>query len=94
MMDFYPYQNNFPELFAKAKNRISKTIGDYHALEIGHIGSTAIAGMAGKGIIDIAILLDDQRGFLFLNAQFCFEPPRVFLAGELGEAFDSDFPIL
>ena len=57
-MQFHPYQNNFPELFSEEKARIQKVIGDF---EIEHIGSTAIPGMAGKGIIDIALLLNDWK---------------------------------
>lgn len=54
-MNFHPYKNNFPEFFQKEKERIQKALGD---CGIEHIGSTAIPGMAGKGIIDIAILID------------------------------------
>jgi len=48
------YQNNFPKKFEKLKIKISKTIGNY---KIDHIGSTAVPGLGGKGIIDIMIAL-------------------------------------
>jgi len=50
---FKPYSKIFPKLFEKEKQRIlahAKT-----ALAIEHIGSTAVPGLGGKGIIDIAI---------------------------------------
>ena len=47
-----PYNQNFSEKFQKEKNRISKIIKD---CEIHHIGSTAVSGLGGKGIIDIMI---------------------------------------
>lgn len=56
---FKPYSQIFPELFEKEKQRIlahAKT-----ALTIEHIGSTAVPGLGGKGIIDIAIAVDKQE---------------------------------
>ncbi len=49
---FKPYNPKFPKLFEKEKERIAAHIGN--AL-IEHIGSTALPGLGGKGIIDIAI---------------------------------------
>ena len=43
----------FPELFQKEKKRIEQACDAL--LQIEHIGSTAIPGLGGKGIIDIAI---------------------------------------
>ena len=51
-----PSQKNFAIKFRKKQSRIVQTIGDY---EINHIGSTAIPGLGGKGIIDIMIALDN-----------------------------------
>lgn len=51
----YSYHQNFPKLFEKEKEIILKTIGDY---ELQHIGSTAVPGLAGKGIIDILIAVN------------------------------------
>lgn len=57
-MEFHPYQKNFPELFQKEKTRIKKAIGEY---DVEHIGSTAIPGMSGKGIIDIALSINNWQ---------------------------------
>ena len=48
----YPYYQNFPIIFKKEKDKISKKIKN---IEIHHIGSTSIPGLGGKGIIDIMI---------------------------------------
>ena len=50
---FKPYSNHFPHLFSLEKTRIAKSIGDH--IDIEHVGSTAIPGLGGKGIIDILI---------------------------------------
>lgn len=48
---FKPYNSIFPELFEKEKERLSKYLtGEY---QIEHVGSTAVQGLGGKGIIDI-----------------------------------------
>jgi len=46
------YNKKFKERFQKEKKKISKLIKD---CEVHHIGSTAISGLGGKGIIDIMI---------------------------------------
>jgi len=51
---FKPYNTIFPELFEKEKLRLSKFLtGEY---KIEHFGSTAVAGLGGKEIIDIYIV--------------------------------------
>lgn len=51
---FDPYDNIFPILFEAEKMRMLTQINK--AIHIEHIGSTAVPGLGGKGIIDIAIL--------------------------------------
>lgn len=50
---FKPYSQIFSHLFHKEKERIASRIDE--SLLIEHIGSTAVPGLGGKGIIDIAI---------------------------------------
>lgn len=50
---FKPYHPIFPDLFKKEKNRIKKIVGNNDRIE--HVGSTSVAGLGGKGIIDIYI---------------------------------------
>lgn len=50
---FKPYNDIFPTLFEKEKQRLSSYIHGQYSIE--HAGSTAIPGLGGKGIIDIYI---------------------------------------
>lgn len=53
---YRPYETIFPELFAREKERILGII--HKEVLVEHVGSTAVAGLGGKGIIDIAIACD------------------------------------
>jgi GrpB-like predicted nucleotidyltransferase (UPF0157 family) len=55
---FKPYDNMFPELFNREKERIVTHLN--RNLMIEHVGSTAVPGLGGKGIIDIAIAVEKQ----------------------------------
>lgn len=55
---FKPYSKYFPELFQKESERIVSNLNV--PLDIEHIGSTAIPGLGGKGIIDIGIATDKK----------------------------------
>ena len=55
---FKPYSHIFPKLFAAEKKRIAAAIENSAMIE--HIGSSAVPGLGGKGIIDIAIAVDKQ----------------------------------
>jgi len=48
-------RKNFAIDFRKKQSKIAQAIGNY---EIHHIGSTAIPGLGGKGIIDVMIALN------------------------------------
>lgn len=53
---FKPYSKIFPKLFEEEKKRIETHLKNARAIE--HVGSTAIPGLGGKGIIDIAIAVE------------------------------------
>ena len=55
---FKPYSALFPSLFLKEKARISPCFQSSASIE--HVGSTAIPGLGGKGIIDIAIAVNKE----------------------------------
>lgn len=57
-LEIFPYNKNFIKIFKKEKKRILKVLSD---CEIYHIGSTAVPGLGGKGIIDILIALKDWK---------------------------------
>lgn len=49
---FKKYNKNFPRLFQLEKTRLKKLVG---IVKIEHVGSTAVPGLKGKGIIDIVV---------------------------------------
>ncbi len=56
---FDPYDEIFPALFQKEKTRILSQVNN--VLQIEHVGSTAVPGLDGKGIIDIGILTEKDN---------------------------------
>jgi len=79
-VELVPHDPGWPGLFAGERQRIAGALGGL-ALALEHIGSTAVAGMEAKPIIDILVTLAALR-----QAEACIEP----LAG-LGYAF-VDYP--
>lgn len=59
-----PPDNEWPAAFAQERHRLCERIG-HLVLDIQHVGSTAVPGLAAKPIIDIAVavasLVDVQR---------------------------------
>lgn len=55
---FKPYSANFPRLFEAEKKRLLAALK--RPAKIEHVGSTAVPGLGGKGIIDIAIAVERQ----------------------------------
>ena len=60
---FKSYSKKFPKIF----NIERKILGKLGKFEIHHIGSSAVPNMPGKGIIDILILVKDQKQKIALN---------------------------
>lgn len=60
---FKPYNPIFAELFEKESSRLKKLLSKDSLIE--HVGSTAIPGLGGKGIIDILIAVPKNK---FQNA--------------------------
>ena len=56
---FRPYDPIFPELFDQEKARLETFLGKDANIE--HVGSTAVPGLGGKGFIDIAIAVDQNK---------------------------------
>lgn len=55
---FKPYHDLFPSLFIKEKERLAYRLPKDSLIE--HVGSTAVPGLGGKGIIDIAVAVDES----------------------------------
>lgn len=71
---YKPYDPLFVELFQKEKERILGHVRNIAAIE--HVGSTAVPGLGGKGIIDLAIGVDKSsfeavsKGLIGLGYEF------------------------
>ena len=63
-----PYTQEWMRLFEDEKSRLQAAVGEF-VLDIQHVGSTSIPGMAAKPIIDIAIAVND-----FEEAGICIRP--------------------
>ena len=59
---FKPYSKIFPDLFLAEKNRIARVMSK--DVQIEHIGSTAVPGLGGKDIIDMAITAEKKETVL------------------------------
>lgn len=94
---YRPYRKEFPQIYTKEKESIEQNIkGDY---QIEHVGSTAIPGLGGKGIIDIMIgtkkdkMMDvakqaEKLGYDYIpQASY---PNRLFLHKPYPEDFDKE----
>lgn len=70
---FKPYSSQYNELFEKEKNRIAAVLKGPAQIE--HVGSSAIPGLGGKGIIDIAVATKSKEeiadDLLILGYEFC-----------------------
>lgn len=59
MVQYYPYSNSAKNVFRGVKKKLKERFGD--EFEISHIGSTAIPGIGGKGVVDILIRADNWQ---------------------------------
>lgn len=55
-----PYDHAWPARFAQARTELLAVAGD-RFIEVEHVGSTSVPGLAAKPIIDIAALAPDLR---------------------------------
>ncbi len=56
---FKAYKNLYPSLFQKEEKRLREFTGDRVLIE--HMGSTAVPGLGGKGIIDIYLRVPEKE---------------------------------
>lgn len=61
-----PYQPNWSSDFQAIKEQLASVFGD-QALDIMHVGSTAIEGMSGKPTIDVLVIVNDIASVDGLN---------------------------
>lgn len=55
---FRPYNKIFPKLARKEIERIGKLVQN---VQIEHVGSTAVPGLGGKGVIDILVVAPKEK---------------------------------
>jgi GrpB-like predicted nucleotidyltransferase (UPF0157 family) len=89
-----PYSLEFPKKFERVKKKICKASG--RKLDMHHIGSTAITGLGGKGIIDVLIGVKNWKegreivkelkhiGFTHVHPK---EKGRIFLSNRIVTEF-------
>lgn len=63
-----PHNERWHELFAEEKARLETAIGEF-VLEIEHVGSTSVCGIAAKPLLDIAISISNKP-----NGEKCVAP--------------------
>ena len=54
-----PYNPEWPRLFEREAERIRGALGEC-ALQVEHVGSTSVAGLAAKPVIDIVLVVPDS----------------------------------
>ncbi len=55
-----PYDANWPSMFSRAAQKVRSVLSD-GALQIEHVGSTAVPGLSAKPIIDMVLAVEDPR---------------------------------
>lgn len=70
------YDSSWPKKFEENKQKIIEALGD-RALSIEHIGSTSVAGIAAKPIIDIDVVVKDS------SDEDSYLPPLIAAGYEL-----------
>lgn len=61
-VEISPHDHRWSDLFARERDRIKEAIGDV-ALDIQHVGSTSVPGLAAKPIVDIAVAIRSYDEF-------------------------------
>jgi GrpB-like predicted nucleotidyltransferase (UPF0157 family)/adenylate kinase family enzyme len=88
---FKPYLEIFPALFLQEKTRLLSAVGK-ECYDIQHIGSTAVPGLGGKGIIDMALAVQqrdlEKVSHVLTNLGYIFResrsvPGRLFFRMDL-----------
>jgi GrpB-like predicted nucleotidyltransferase (UPF0157 family) len=64
-----PYDATWAELFERERARLQEAIGPWISGGIHHVGSTAVAGLAAKPIVDVLVGVEDLE-----SSKACFEP--------------------
>lgn len=52
-----PYSHDWPQLFGRVAEHLREALGGIPLVEIAHVGSTAVPGLAAKPILDVDIIV-------------------------------------
>ncbi len=77
-----PYDPAWASNFESIRLRLAETLGDL-ALDILHVGSTSVVGLAAKPIIDIDMVIDDETAL----------PAVIERLATIGYAFEGDLGV-
>lgn len=75
------YDPEWPRKFETHRRIISEALGEA-ALQVEHIGSTSVVGLAAKPIIDILVVVDDAAGYLLRVREPDWHEHRMFRTPE------------
>lgn len=59
-IEVVPYNSDWPNIFTQEAEKIKEALGD-NCIEVHHIGSTSVPGLAAKPLIDILPVVKDIR---------------------------------
>jgi GrpB-like predicted nucleotidyltransferase (UPF0157 family) len=57
MIEVAEYDPRWPELYARIRDRVWPACSDAGAIDIQHIGSTSVPGLAAKPVIDLDVII-------------------------------------
>lgn len=58
-IEVVPYDSTWPRLFEEEKRRLMKSLPETLLVQVLHIGSTSVPGLAAKPVIDISLVVSD-----------------------------------
>jgi len=58
-MEYQPYSKKYKKIYSKLERELKENFG--RNFDVHHIGSTAIPGVGGKGVVDILIGIDNWQ---------------------------------
>ncbi|AOS63921.1 GrpB family protein [Actinoalloteichus hymeniacidonis] len=57
-VEIVDHDPRWPSVFEELRTRIARVLG-FHCQRIEHVGSTAVPGLAGRGIVDLDVVISD-----------------------------------
>ncbi len=80
-VEVVPYSHDWPQLFIRVAEQLREVLDGLPAIEIEHVGSTAVPGLAAKPVIDVDVIV---RRELLGTAIGALEAAGYVHRGDLG----------